>query len=97
MVWCFARLFIKGASGRQRYNVLGAIDSHTKELISIRTADYINSITVTQLIDLIREKHPTQKITLVLDNARYQRCYLVQNYAAEKTSNYCFFQPILQT
>jgi transposase len=84
MVWCFTRLFVKGASGRQRYNVLGAVDSHSKELISIRTSDYINAIIVTELIDLIREKHPTAEITLVMDNARYQRCKLVIDHAAAK-------------
>ena len=28
MLWCFSRVFIKTPPGRQRYNVLGAIDSH---------------------------------------------------------------------
>ncbi len=48
-VWSAARLFVRGASGRQRYNVLGAVNP----------------------------------LTLVLDNAAYQRCRLVQGLAKE--------------
>ena len=32
MLWCFQRIFVRGASGRQRYNVLGAVDSETKKV-----------------------------------------------------------------
>lgn len=81
MVWCFSRLFIRGASGRQRYNVLGAVDSHSKEIVSMRTKENINARTVAELIDIIRRKHPEGEITLVMDNARYQRCKFVQNHA----------------
>jgi hypothetical protein len=31
-VWCFARLFIASPSGRQRFNVLGAVDAVTTAL-----------------------------------------------------------------
>lgn len=81
MVWSFSRLFVKGASGRQRYNVLGALDSHSKEVISLRTTEYINAEKVYHLMLLIRERHPEGNITLVMDNARYQRCKFVQEHA----------------
>lgn len=29
MLWCFGRMFIKTAAGRQRYSALGAIESHS--------------------------------------------------------------------
>ncbi len=32
LVWCFVRLHVRAASGRQRYNLLGALDAVTHEL-----------------------------------------------------------------
>lgn len=90
MIWCFQRVFVKTSPGRQRYSVLGAIESHSKELVSIRTSENINSLTVVELLDLIRDKHPDQKITLVMDNARYQRCKLVMNHAAKQNIELLF-------
>ena len=65
MIWCFARVLVKTPPGRQRYNVLGAIDSHSKELISIRTTENINSLRVVELLDKIRKKYPDTEVTLV--------------------------------
>ena len=39
MIWCFARVLVKTPLGRQRDNVLGAIDSHNHEQISIRITE----------------------------------------------------------
>lgn len=83
MIWSFSRLFIKGASGRQRYSVLGAVDSHSKEVITVRTTDNINALTICQLLGMLSRKHPDIPVTIVLDNARYQHCELVQTRAAE--------------
>lgn len=82
LLWCFARPFIKTSPGRQRYSVLGAVDSHTKEIISQRSTGNINAQSVCELLTLIREKHPWIAITLIMDNARYQRCELVRSRAA---------------
>ena len=82
LVWCFVRPFIRTAPGRQRYNVLGAVDSHSKELISIRTTDSINAGVVCALLEEIASRHPQQAVTLVMDNARYQHCALVVSQAA---------------
>ncbi len=81
MLWCFSRVFVKTSAGRQRYNVLGAVDSHNQELISIRTTDNINSFKVIELMDIIKQKHPDTPISLGMDNARYQRSKIVQEHA----------------
>jgi len=81
MIWCFARVLVKTPPGRKRYNVLGAIDSHNQELISIRTTENINSLSVVTLFDKIHQKHPHAEVTLVMDNASYQRCYFVRDHA----------------
>ena len=73
---------MKTSPGRQRYNVLGAVDSHSKQLISIRTTENITAEVVQRLLDLIRTTYPEMPITLVLDNARYQHCAAVTSKAA---------------
>lgn len=83
MLWCFQRIFVRGASGRQRYNVLGAIDSQTKKITTITNDTYITAPTVCQLLRHLRRYHPAIPITIVLDNARYQRCRLVMACAEE--------------
>jgi len=93
MIWCFTRVFVKTSPGRQRYNVLGAIDSHNQELISIRTTENINSTSVVALFEKIREKYPDNEITLVMDNARYQRCHFTRDNAKIHGIDILFLPP----
>jgi transposase len=72
MVWCFSRLFVRSASGRQRYNVLGAVETRDHEMVTIRTTGSINAHTILELIQKIGRLYPADEITLVMDNARYQ-------------------------
>ena len=82
-IWCFARMFVRAASGRQRYNVLGALNAVTHELITVINTTYINAESVCALLRKLAVVGQQVPITLVLDNARYQRCTLVQNLAKE--------------
>jgi len=81
-LWCFVRLFIPTPSGRKRFNVLGALNAVTKEIITITNETYINSQSICQLLLKISQLGINVPITLVLDNARYQKCQLVKDYAA---------------
>ncbi|MDE3046416.1 MAG: IS630 family transposase [Verrucomicrobiota bacterium] len=81
ILWSFQRLFIKTSSGRKRLNVLGALNAVTHEMITVVNDAYINAWSVVDLMRKIREKTPTGKIVLVLDNARYQACYVVRSAA----------------
>ena len=81
-VWCAARLFVRAASGRKRYNVLGALDAVTNRLIRVTNFDYINAESVCALLHAVAGAAVGLPITLVLDNARYQKCALVQALAA---------------
>jgi hypothetical protein len=40
-VWCFERVFIKSPSGRKRFNVLGALNAITHEVITVTNETYI--------------------------------------------------------
>ena len=84
MVWCWSRVWIKAPCGRERFNVLGALNAVTKEVITLTNTGYINSHSVCALLQKLKtQTHPDLPISVVLDNARYQRCVLVQNRAAE--------------
>jgi transposase len=82
MVWCFTRLFIASPSGRQRFNVLGAVDAVTKEIITVTNETYINAESVCLLLTKIATRYAGETITIVLDNARYQKCEWVLQQAA---------------
>ena len=81
-LWCAARLFVRAASGRKRYNVLGALDAVTHRLIRVTNHDYINAESVCALLHAVAAASVGLPITLVLDNARYQKCAVVQALAA---------------
>jgi transposase len=81
-LWCAARLFVRAASGRRRHNVLGAFDAVTHRLIRVTNEGYINAESVCMLLRSVAGAAVGLPITLVLDNARYQKCAVVQALAA---------------
>ena len=80
-VWCLARLFVRAASGRKRYNVLGAMNAVTHRLIRVTNQAYINADSVCELLRAVAAAGVGLPITLVLDNARYQKCDCVRGLA----------------
>ena len=80
-LWCFERMFIKAPSGRKRFNVLGALNAISYELITVANDSYINAECVCDLLRQIADRYVGIPITIVLDNARYQKCALVQDLA----------------
>ena len=81
-LWCVARRFVRAPSGRKRYNVLGALDAVTHRLIRVTNHEYINAESVCALLRAVAEAAVGLPITLVRDNAPYQKCALVQGLAA---------------
>ena len=81
-VWCLARCWQPTPSGRHRLSVLGALNAVTHQLITVTTDAYINSQHVCLMLYKLAALGLTVPITVVLDNARYQRCRLVQDTAA---------------
>ncbi|GBE73708.1 hypothetical protein myaer87_09350 [Microcystis aeruginosa NIES-87] len=76
--WCFERLFVKSPSGRKRFNVLGALNAITHEVILVTYDTYITASQVCEIIEKIAALGLIFPITLVLDNARYQKCKIVE-------------------
>ncbi len=82
-LWSFERIFVRAASGRQRFNVLGAWNAVTRQLITVTNTTVVNTETMGELLRKIAAVGLVGPITLVLDNARYQRNAVVQGLAAE--------------
>ena len=83
IVWCFSRIFIKAPAGRQRFNVLGALNAITKEVVTVTNDTYITGQEVCQLLDKLATLNPGTPISVVLDNARYQHCARVEEHARQ--------------
>lgn len=80
-LWCLVRLVVPGPAGRKRYNVLAALNAVTHEVIRVANHSYINAESVCGLLRRSAAAGLPRPITVVLDNARYQRCELVQALA----------------
>ena len=80
-LWSFVRIFVRAASGRQRFNVLGAWNAITRELVAVTNTTVVNTDTMCELLRKIASLGLAGPITLVLDNARYQRNATVQALA----------------
>ena len=82
-LWIIARVFVRAASGRQRFNVLGAWNAVTRQLTAVTNTTVVNTDTMCELLRRIAAQHLVGPVTVVLDNARYQRNKVVQGLAAE--------------
>ena len=96
-LWAFSRIFIRAPAGRNRFNVLGALNAITHELILVFNDTYINAESVCDLLRKIADHYVGLPITIILDNARYQKCKLVQELRYHLILNYFIFRLILQT
>jgi transposase len=83
VLWSFSRLFVKTSAGRKRFNVLGALNAITHELVMITNDSYINAQSVCELLQRIARLNLGVPVTLVLDNARYQKCKIVTALALQ--------------
>jgi transposase len=82
-LWSFTRIFVRAASGRQRFNVLGAWDAVTRQLIAVTNTTVVNTETMSELLRKIAASGLTGPIALVLDNARYQHNAAVKALASQ--------------
>ena len=76
------RRFVKTFSGRQRYNVLGAINYATKKVTVVTNTTYITATEICMMLRKVAAEYAGQTIHIVMDNARYQKCESVKTLAA---------------
>jgi hypothetical protein len=81
-LWSFARIFVRAASGRQRFNVLGAWNAVTRQLFTVTNTTVVNAETMCALLRQLGNLGLKGPITVVLDNARYQKTEAVRALAA---------------
>ena len=72
-LWSFTRVFVRAASGRQRFDVLGAWDAVTNTLTAVTNTTVVNTATMCELLEKIAAQGLVGPVTVVLDNAKYQR------------------------
>lgn len=77
------RRLVRTFSGRQRYNVLGALDYVSKKVHTVTNDTYITATEVCAMLRKIASEYKGLPVHLVLDNARYQKCAAVQGLAKE--------------
>jgi transposase len=82
-LWCVTRLFIRASAGRNRMNVLGAVNALTKEVTTFNNATYINAQTIVTFLKQPKEHYGGLSLKIVLDNACYQHCKLVETVAKQ--------------
>lgn len=92
-VWSKERIFLRTAAGRNRLNVLGAVDAITKEVFATDNTTYITADTVKDFLEDIRRKTPDTPVAIVLDNARYQHCKAVIDKAESLGIELLFLPP----
>lgn len=92
-LWCIKRVFIKAAAGRNRINVLGAVNAITKEITTMTNTAYIDANTIVEFLKQLKRKYPDKPIAIVLDNARYQHCFFVTTWAKSLGIHLLFLPP----
>ena len=92
-LWSVTRIFLRAPAGRQRFNVLAALNAMTHELVTVTNDTYITATEVCTLLRQLAALNLGVPITLILDNARYQRCAQVVTLAASLQIELCFLPP----
>ena len=92
-LWSLTRVFLRAPAGRQRFNVLGALHAITHELLTVTNNTYSTATAVCELLRHLAALHLGVPLTVVLDNARYQRCAQVVATAASLQIELCFLPP----
>lgn len=93
ILWCFARMFVKAASGRNRINVLGALNAVTLKMETVVNTTYINADTIAEMLKKLAQSYQGLDIYIVLDNARYQHCVFIKELAASLGIHLVFLPP----
>lgn len=93
ILWSFTRLFIKAAAGRNRINVLGALNVVTLQMQTVINTTYVNAQTIAEMLHKLAYAYQGQQIYVVLDNARYQHCNFIKELAEKLNINLVFLPP----
>ena len=65
-------------------------------MVTVINTSYINALSVVDLFRELRKIHVDTPITVILDNAKYQRCYVAEKAAHMLNIEHCIFSHISQ-
>ena len=71
------RVFIKASAGRNRINVLGAVNAITKQVITLTNTTYITSSTLIEFLKILKEKYADLTYTGILRFVVHKGCWFV--------------------
>ena len=92
-IYATVRRFIKTYSGRKRYNVLGALNFISKKMTTVTNDTYITAVEICELLRKIAIEYAGTPIYLILDNARYQKCIMVEALARQLGIHLVYIPP----
>jgi len=93
VVWCAVRLFIKAPAGRQRLNVVGAVNAISKQIVTLCNRSFVNAEVIIDFLAKLKKEAGNLPIVIVLDNARHQHCKYVLQVAQDLGITLLFLPP----
>jgi len=82
-LWCFAKPYIKALPLRGRINVIGACSAHGEDIVYDIIQETVDANAIAFYLFKVRNTIKHGKITLILDNARYQKTKFVLQTAED--------------
>lgn len=92
-VWSKGQVHLPAGAGRNRFNLLGALDPFTLEHIQSHSMVYVDAEQVKIFLEKVRAQSGDRPVSIVLDNARYQHFQAVKDKAAQLGITLIFLPP----
>jgi transposase len=92
-IWSLTGKFVKASAGRNRLNVLGAVNAVTKQVTTLINDTFIDAGVVIAFLEQLRREYGDKTIQIILDNARYQHCKAVEEMAKNLNIRLLFLPP----
>jgi transposase len=96
VLWSVTRIFLRAPAGRQRFTVWAALHAIPHDLLTVTNATYLTATAVSAFVWQLDALTLGVPLTVVLDNARSQRCAPVVTLAASLHLELCFLPPYSQ-
>lgn len=81
-------------TGRKRITIVGAVNLLNQDIIPIYTETNCDRELIKVFLDQVKSYYPkAEKISILLDNASYQRSYEVQEYAEQLNFKLIYLPP----
>ena len=82
-LWSVMVCWVRSMAGRKRHSVLGALNALTLKMVTVTTDKTVNSETMKDLLLKLRAAagEAESRVVIILDNARYQHCAAVKEFA----------------